>query len=247
MTKQIAKAEAKPRSIIAAFEADLTTIQAAMNTNIGPEGLSEFDLSRIKIPTGGGIQWPVSSLEEGDKFEADIEGVIELVRQTRGYHSQPISEGMGNQPPDCSSPDGVNGIGNPGGNCGQCPFSKYGSASGGRGQACKQTSQVFVLRGSLLLPEVFSLPPTSLKSVRQYLLKLTAQGLPYYAVVTGFSLERTKNALGIAYSRAVLRFVRRLSQEELSRARQYHEMLRPLVQNMLLDIVPTDAQDEGQL
>ncbi len=61
--------------------------------------------------------------------------------------------------------------------------------SGGRGQACKQIKQLFLLRGSLLLPEVVTLPPTSLKAAKQYLLKLTSQGVPYYAVVTRIDVK----------------------------------------------------------
>ena len=40
--------------------------------------------------------------------------------------------------------------------------------------------QILVLRGDLLLPEVVSLPPMSLKGARQFFLKLTTQGIPYY-------------------------------------------------------------------
>src|SRR5581483_3839785 len=181
MSQQIAKAESA--SVIQAFATDLATIHAAMSTNIGADGLSEFDLPRIRIPAGGGLQWVVPSLE-GETSEAVIEGVIVLARDTRAYYAQPLGESGGNQPPDCSSSDAVTGVGEPGGNCLRCPFAQYGSARDGHGQACKQIKQLFVLRGSLLLPEVISLPPTSLKAAKQYLLKLTSQGFPYFSVVS---------------------------------------------------------------
>lgn len=233
MTQQLT--EPKSQSVILAFHTDLEAINAALSTNIGSGGLSEFDLPRIKMPAGGGLQWVVPTLE-GEAMEPAIEGVIVLARDTRAYYSQPISETGGNQPPDCWSADGVTGSGKPGGACLACPLARYGSAPGGRGQACKQIKQLFVLRGSLLLPEVVTLPPTSLKPARHYLLKLTSQGVPYYAVVTRLSLERTKNSQGIAYSRAVLSFVRRLAPEEVERAREYHEMLKPLVQRMAVEL-----------
>ncbi|MBI4463815.1 MAG: hypothetical protein HY647_03825 [Acidobacteria bacterium] len=103
---------------------------------------------------------------------------------------------------------------------------------------------MFVLRGSLLLPEVISLPPTSLKAAKQYLLKLTSQGIPYYSVVTRVGLERTKNSQGIAYSRATFAFVRRLGPEEVTKAQEYHEMLKPLVQRMAVDLDPSDVGDD---
>jgi hypothetical protein len=241
MTEQLLQPE--PQAVILAFHTDLDAINAALSTNIGAGGLSEFDLPRIKMPAGGGLQWAVPTLE-GEAMEPSIEGVIVLARDTRAYYSQPISETGGSQPPDCWSADGTTGSGKPGGACLACPLARYGSAQGSRGQACKQIKQLFVLRGSLLLPEVVTLPPTSLKAAKQYLLKLTSQGVPYYAVVTRIGLERTRNAQGIAYSRAVLSFVRRLAPEEVGRAREYHEMLKPLVQRMTVDLEATEVQDE---
>jgi len=213
---------------------DLREVSAALEANVGAGNLSEFDLPRIRIPAGGGTMWTVPTLE-GEITEPTIEGVIVLVRDTRAYYAQPIGESGGNQPPDCYSADGLHGRGTPGGACVACPLATYGSAEGGRGQACKAMKQLFVLRGSQLLPEVVTLPPTSLKAAKQYLLKLTSQGVPYYSVVSRIGLERTKNAQGIAYSKAVLAYVRRLTPEEASRAKQYHEMLRPLVQRMAVD------------
>lgn len=241
MTEQLLQPE--PQAVILAFHTDLDAINAALSTNIGAGGLSEFDLPRIKMPAGGGLQWAVPTLE-GEAMEPSIEGVIVLARDTRAYYSQPISETGGSQPPDCWSADGTTGSGKPGGACLACPLARYGSAPGSRGQACKQIKQLFVLRGSLLLPEVVTLPPTSLKAAKQYLLKLTSQGVPYYAVVTRIGLERTRNAQGIAYSRAVLSFVRRLAPEEVERAREYHEMLKPLVQRMAVDLDASEVRDE---
>jgi tetratricopeptide (TPR) repeat protein len=70
----------------------------------------------------------------------------------------------------------------------------------------------------LLLPEVVSLPPTSLKGARQFFLKLTTQGIPYYQAVIGMELEKAQNAAGIQYGKALLKFVRRLTAEEAARA-----------------------------
>jgi len=167
-----------------------------------------------------------------------------LARDTRAYYAQPISETGGGQPPDCWSADGMIGAGKPGGACLACPLARWDSAPDGRGQACKQIKQLFVVRSSLLLPEVVTLPPTSLKAARQYLLKLAAQGVAYYAVVTSIGLERTKNAQGIAYSRAVFRFVRRLAPEQVKRARDYHEMLKPLVERMAVELDASEVRDE---
>jgi len=240
MSQQLIKQD--PGSEILALATDVAAITEALATNVGSGNLSEFDLPRIKMPAGGATSWIVPTLE-GESSEPYVEGVIVLARDTRAYYARPIAESGGGQPPDCSSADAIKGTGDPGGACMACPLSKYGSAPGGRGQACKQMKQLFVLRGVQLLPEVVTLPPTSLRAAKHYMLQLTSQGMPYYAVVTKIGLERTKNSQGIAYSRATFAFVRRLTQAEVERARQYHEVLKPLVQRMPVEL-EADIQQE---
>ena len=56
--------------------------------------------------------------------------------------------------------------------------------------------------------------------------------------------ERTKNGQGIAYSRATFAFVRRLTPDEVKKAQEYHEMLKPLVQKMPIDLDASDVHEE---
>ena len=56
--------------------------------------------------------------------------------------------------------------------------------------------QLFMLRGDSMFPEVVSLPPTSLKAIRQFFLKLTTQGIPYYQCIVRIELEKAQNAAG---------------------------------------------------
>lgn len=219
-------------SVIKAFSTDLNVITEAMAVNIGSGGLTTFDFPRIKVPSGGATQWLVSALE-GEQSEQFIEGVLVLTRDTRAYWEKSVDDGGGNNQPDCSSSDAILGIGKPGGHCTTCPLAQFGSdVKSGRGQACKQVKQLFILRGDHLLPESIGLPPTSLKAARQYLLKLTSQGVPYYAAVTRVSLDKQKNGAGQPYATANFAFLRRLTEEEITRAQEYHNMLKPLVQQM---------------
>ena len=96
MTQQLVPPDSQ--AVILAFHTDLDTINAALSTNVGAGALSEFDLPRIKMPAGGGLQWAVPTLE-GEAMEPVIEGVIVLARDTRAYYSQPISKSGGSQPP----------------------------------------------------------------------------------------------------------------------------------------------------
>jgi hypothetical protein len=225
---QIVKAET---SVIRAFSTDITGITEAMAVNIGRGGLAAFDLPRIKCPTGGATQWLVPVLE-GDTSVSSVEGVIVFQRDTRSYwKSGGDDDAISNTPPDCSSSDCETGRGDPGGACSACPLAVFGTASKGQGQACKQTKQLFFLRSDNLLPEMLILPPTSIKGARQFLSKLTTNGVPYFLAVVRLELVADKNEQKKPYSRAVLNFVRRLSEDEGKQARQYHEMIKQLAVN----------------
>ncbi|MCL4783434.1 MAG: hypothetical protein KJZ70_10405 [Bryobacterales bacterium] len=232
-----------PRAL-AALESNLDLINEAISANISGGGISDFDLPRVKISGGSSPRWIVPTLE-GEESIARIEGVIVFARDTRVYYKTAFGKGPGKLPPDCSSPDGVVGKGSPGGDCSRCPLAEYGSADEGAGQACKQVKQLFVLRGDLLLPEVLSLPPTSLKGARQFFLKLTTQGIPYYQAVISIELEKAHNAAGIEYGKAQMKFVRRLSPEEAARAQQYHELCRSLAVRVPMGLDPETREQPG--
>ena len=108
-------------------------------------------------------------------------------------------------------------------------MAKYGSANDGDGQACKQMKQLFMLRGESMFPEVVSLPPTSVKSARQFLLKLASQGVPYYHALVQIPLEKAQNGAGQTYGKASLKFVRRLSSDEAQRAVEFHDQVEGFV------------------
>jgi hypothetical protein len=221
-----------PRAI-AATDGNLDAINEAIATNLSGGGITDFDLARIKISGGASHRWIVPALE-GEETLGRIDAVIVFARDTRVYYKTAFGKGTGKQPPDCASVDGITGKGKPGGDGSRCPLAEYGSADEGAGQACKQVKQVFVLRGDLLLPEVVSLPPTSLKGARQFFLKLTTQGIPYYQALI-LELEKAQNAAGIEYGEAALKYVRRLTPEEAGRAQQYHELCRTLAVRVPMD------------
>ena len=206
-------------------------VMAAFATNCASGSITEFDLPRIKVASGM-AKWLVPGLE-GDKTEDDLEGVVVLARDTRVYYA---SKDAGNVPPDCSSIDARTGTGKPGGDCESCPLAQWDSApDGGSGQACKQVKQLFMVRGASMLPEVVSLPPTSLKAVRQFFLKLATQGIQYYQCILRIELEKAQNAQGKVYGKAVMRFVRKLTSDETERA----EEVRAFVASFSKQVVPS--------
>ena len=110
---------------------------ALANQNVLNEALAddcqglEFSFDRVKLPAGGGTAFEIPSAEgEDSEMAKDITGVIVYNHPAYAYYHDKYTGG--NNPPDCGSFDGVNGIGNPGGNCQNCPYNKFGSGDGQR-------------------------------------------------------------------------------------------------------------------
>ena len=238
MSQELVKSIAAPLALTMPEE-DRQAVMAAFSTNCASGSITEFDLPRIKVASGTAL-WLIPGLE-GDTTQQAIEGVIVSARDTRVYYA---SKDAGNVPPDCSSIDGLVGIGKPGGRCvartdadGKilpgCPLAQWDSGENGA-QACKQVKQLFMLRGVSMLPEVVSLPPTSLKAIRQFFLKLATQGIQYYQCILRIELEKAQSAQGKTYGKAVMRFVRRLAADEIARA----EELRAFVEGFAVRVTP---------
>jgi len=222
MSQELMKAGAPPRALTLSEE-EAQAVRDAFAVNIASGSITEFDLPRIKTMSGAAL-WLIPTLE-GDETTPIIEGVVVLARDTRSYF--PTKEG-GNQPPLCSSLDGISGKSNDpklGGTCATCPMAQFGSVQDGtNGQACKQSKQLFMLRGTSMFLEVVSLPPTSLKAIRQFLLKLTTQGIQHYQAIIRIELEKAQNAQGKIYGKAVFKFVRRLNEQEAARAAEFRAL-----------------------
>src|SRR4029434_11155914 len=76
-------------------------VQHAISVNLGGMQLSPFDFSRLTIPTGGGTQWMLETLE-GSTAAATVEGVIIVARDVRSYWKTPYGADE-KKPPDCFS------------------------------------------------------------------------------------------------------------------------------------------------
>lgn len=188
------------------------------NQNVLNEALAddcqglEFSLDRVKLPAGGGTAFEIPSAEgEDPEMAKEITGVIVYNHPAYAYYHDKYTGG--NNPPDCSSFDGVNGIGNPGGNCQSCPYNKFGSGDG-QSKLCKNKRMLYILREGELFPITISLPTGSLKSFTNYVKSQLSRGRKLNQVVTKITLKKTTNASGIAFAQAVFGFVRMLSAEE---------------------------------
>ena len=235
MSQELVRTNAAPLALTMPEE-ERQAVKEAFAVNCA-EGTSitEFDLPRIKVASGTAL-WLIPGLE-GDKTEPAIEGVIVLARDTRVYYT---SKDAGNVPPDCSSIDGKTGQGRSGRRVREVPAGAVRVRAGRRrGAGVQAAKQLFMLRGTSMFPEVVSLPPTSLKAVRQFFLKLTTQGIPYHHHMVRIELEKAQNAQGKAYGKAVMKFVRKLSADEIARA----EEMRAFVQTFCGQVTPGAATE----
>lgn len=216
----------------AIMQMDAETLREVIQENLGGSTLSPFDLTRVKIPAGGGVTWEIPGVEEVESTR-DLEGVIVYWSQPRVFWKDVYSGA--HQPPDCFSPNGEHGIGDPGIECAMCSFAQFGTAvrqdgSQGRGQACKQIRLLYILREEGVLPVVLSCPPTSLKALKQYFLGLASRGIPYYLAATNLRLVKESNADGIAYSRVEPKLVGRLGGDDAAFVKDYVSRLRPMLE-----------------
>lgn len=215
-------------------------MQDIVKANLGVGGINEWQLDRIKIPAGGAQQWTIQTLE-GEDTVKQLNGIIIAWKDQRTYWKESYSDSGGGAEPDCSSPDAIQGYGDPGVKCAECPNSQWGSGPNGIGQACKLTRSLYFLRQGSMLPDVVVLSPTSIPPIQKYFQRLAAQAVPFYGVITTLGLERAKSKAGnIAYSKVVPTVAEVLSLEEQQSIRAYAEAVAPIVST-----APVEAEKEA--
>lgn len=193
----------------------------------------KVEYPQIKVPAGG-MQF----------FEIDGEPVKELMaiilykRPQRVYYALGIDETDGNAPPDCYSNDfevGYERIADVGPDeqqftckkCSECPFSKWGSA--GRGQACKEKTELYILLEGNFLPMRFVLPVTSKVMFDQYMTKLMNKGRRYCNVVTKIKLSKQTSSGNIDYARAEFECVRDLDESSYAKVLELQEQIKGVI------------------
>ena len=217
---------------------DLVTLEGAIAEAIAEEmdGLGTVPFDRVKIPSGGGIAFELPGEDEDDAESAtELVGVILFHHPVNAYWKEKFAGG--NEQPDCSSMDGKVGINRETGeckDCASCPYNQFGSD--GSGKACKNAHRVYMLREGNPVPLVLSLPPTSLKYMRDYISKrILLKGMRCYYAVTKITLKKEKSAAGITYSRAAFTFVSKLTPEQIAAAEAMANTIKQTDRNIDVD------------
>jgi hypothetical protein len=203
-------------------------------------GIESFRLSRISLPAGGATAWTVPTLE-GDEMVKELEVIVAAVKGNEKVFWREDFSGAGS-PPDCSSHDGISGFGiidaDPKPDavpekhvCATCPHNQWGSAANGGGKRCNDIAMLYIFRKDARMPDMIVVPPSSLKSMREYAMKLMQAGLRMTDVTTTLFLEQAQSASGIKYSKMVMKYGRRLTQEERERMAEVSDILTKAAAN----------------
>jgi hypothetical protein len=214
-----------------------------LKENLGAGTLSVQDLTKIKVPGSGGKVWSVPSVE-GDTNMNEIDGVIIFTKTVRTYWVDDFDTTGGGAPPDCYSPDGVQGIGMMADQvkdalCSDCPMSKF--KEDGSGCPCKEGRLIFIVMKDEILPAVVKAPVMSLKEAKKYLTGLTSRRQKVHSVYTRLSLENANNRKGIKYSKIMFKKIGDVERPELTAA--YAETLRPFIDAAAAHIA-SEARDD---
>lgn len=191
--------------------------------NLGGEQLNPFDLDRLKVPAGGGIAWEIPTLTGEVEIARSIEGIVVYQKNCRGYWPDEYTGAA--TPPQCSSEDGVVGVGNPGGQCALCPMAQFGSSKN-NSQACKAGRLLFLMTKDNILPKIISVPPTSIKPIKKFFLGLASKSIPYHGCVMSFALAPAVNKGGIKYAQIAPSLVAPLSPSEAALVKVYANTIR---------------------
>ena len=178
------------------------------------DGSVESTTAEMDVATGGvpristkGKVFRFKEGEDEDKQGQEFTGIIIGMNPERGLAHTFYIDGYSpdsNDPPDCSSTDGVNPdhwINDPQhDNCMKCPNQVWGSAksmSGGKAKACKDTKQLYIAKAKDFSEDskgcklwLMSVTVNSLKNFSNYGKLLSSKGIPGpQFAVTKFSFD----------------------------------------------------------
>lgn len=220
---------------------------------LGPDGLTRFNLTNIRVGSGGAIVWTVPTLNDEPDYPKFVDVII-LERQTaRGWWARSLDDSGGGSPPDCSSTDGVTGIGwygkgsesNPSGACYGCPMNAFNTAKKGSGKDCREFTLLFVVRDpNKFLPDVVVLPPSSVGVMKNYFVGVISSGLRFYGAIYRLNLEKVSNGQGIAYARVKPALLGRLSPEQTKTVEAMRKQLANVLGSVTIDLTPANVPDD---
>lgn len=209
------------------------------------EGLT-LSFPKVKIPSGGALQFEMPTGDpENPEYTRFLQGVI-LYHHASGAYWPEGCEYDDNTVPLCSTVDGKQGYGTPGGACAACELNRYGAATDGKGKACKNMRILYLLQDGDYIPLQLSLPPTSLRPFNDFMnAAFVARRRPAWSSVVQIGLKRVDNGNN-TYSVATFRKVEDLQPEQVGEFRAFVESFRQQAKEMLKNRAELSAAREGE-
>lgn len=205
-------------------------------------GTNELLTDRVRTPSGGGIAFELPGDSPDHPIIAqEIVGVIIKYSFANAYWVNAYGSGD-NAKPDCSSNDGISGFDRDDNEtpCHTCPRNRFGSAGDGRGKACRNMVQLYVLMEGEPLPIEVIVPTMSVQNFKAYIIRqLSPRDLDAWNVLTRITLSKASNANGIQYSQMQFQAIGRVEDEQLEPIRQE---IVPMLGYVRFD----DPQDEEE-
>jgi hypothetical protein len=186
-------------------------------------------LRRWTVSAEGKFRWTTHTAS-GEIQASALRGVIIDDFDRRRYWPERYGKKDDKRRPECSSPDGIVGIGSPGGRCQDCPLSHFG-ASKNEQPACRHYQDLLVWRPGMYLPEYVIVPPASLAAHQRFRTRLGIAGIPIHGLLMSFGLASAKNSSGATYPEVIFDPIRKLTPPELTTANRYVAMFAALIQS----------------
>jgi len=201
----------------------------------------EFTMDRIKMPSGVSKYFTVPGDGEEEQQVTEISGIVLHSHPAYAYYT--TSYQGGSNPPDCGSFDGKMGMGNPGGDCRECPHNRYGSGGDGQGKACQNRRMLYILQEGELLPMMLSLPVGSVRKFEDFVKLWFAKHMKLpHQFVTKITLKKAHSSTtNRDFSQAVFQRVRDLTDEEKAATAPLVQQMREYAANLnTASLIPVD-------
>lgn len=191
-----------------------------------------LDRIRISPASHPALEIPGDDPDEPERLK-ELTGVILYHHPVFAYYPNKFTDGS--NPPACLSYDGLTGVGQPGGNCSQCPLNQFGSGSNG-GKACQNRHRLFILREGEVFPLQFTLPTGSLCDLASYVQRLLSRGKKSNAVISRLMLKRVVTGNGQTGVRVRFILARDLQPDEYKLIRKLSANVRIFSKNIGVDL-----------
>jgi len=163
----------------------------AMKNNLENEEISRRDMFKlIANPSSGDEAWSIDTPMGKQSFD-ELEGVILYIGNERAYYENPYGTGD-NERPLCSSDEGINGHGDPGGKCVDCDLSKFGPDS--EPPICSQKKPMYLLIPEVnpVMPVVINVTGPSFPELKKFRVGLMQFGVNTFDVKIRLTLKASK-------------------------------------------------------